>query len=234
MANSFNTLLDSGCMRQVVRDRALFHDFAEKSVSVGTATYGSLDALGSGDVEFRYPFGDRNVIFTLRDCLYAPTAPMNLLSVGTLVERGMSCLFLPGGITKASYPDNHPKLLGLTISATVVNRLSFLFLDFIPPEASYVPVAFPARVSPPVAVPLFLFPTPHYLSIANTILLPRSRKSLYLLIQITLLSMLLSHLIFSVIALYSQHIFPHVNFTGMSSVPTSSLKAPVMYMFVLS
>ena len=85
MANSFNTLLDSGCTRHVVRDRALFHDFAEKSVSVGTATYSSLDALGSGDVEFHYPFGDRNVIFTLRDCLYAPTAPVNLLSVGTLV-----------------------------------------------------------------------------------------------------------------------------------------------------
>ena len=152
MANSFNALLDSGCTRHVVRDRALFHDFAEKSVSVGTATYGSLDALGSGDVEFRYPFGDRNVIFTLRDCLYAPTAPVNLLSVGTLVERGMSCLFSPGGITKAFYPENHPKFPGLTISATVVNRLSFLFLDFIPPVAS-LPVAFSARVSPPVAVP---------------------------------------------------------------------------------
>ena len=153
MANSFNSLLDSGCTRHVVRDRALFHDFAEKSVSVGTATYGSLDALGSGDVEFRYPFGDRNVIFTLCDCLYAPTAPVNLLSVGTLVERGMSCLFSPGGIMKAFYPENHHKLPGLTISATVVNRLSFLFLDFIPPVASYVPVAFSAWVSPPVTVP---------------------------------------------------------------------------------
>ena len=78
MANSFNALLDSGCTHHVVRDWALFHDFAEKSVSVSTATYGSLDALGSGDVEFRYPFGDRNVIFTLCDCLYAPTAPVNL------------------------------------------------------------------------------------------------------------------------------------------------------------
>ena len=152
MANSFNTLLDSGCTRHVVRDRALFHDFAEKSVSVGTATYGSLDALGSGDVEFRYPFGDRYVIFTLRDCLYVPTAPKNLLSVGTLLERGMSCpsLYLPDGITEVFYPDQHPKFPGLTFSATVINHLSFLLLDFIPPVASSFPAVFSPQVSPPV------------------------------------------------------------------------------------
>ena len=121
MANSFNALLDSGCTRHVVRDRALFHDFAEKSVSVGTATYGSLDALGSGDVEFRYPFGDRFVVFTLRGCLFAPSAPINLLSVGALVERGMSCLFLPGGITKVFFSDDHATFPGLTFSATVAS-----------------------------------------------------------------------------------------------------------------
>lgn len=150
---SFNVLLDSGCTSHVVRDQALFRDYAEKAISVDTATCGSLVALGSGDVEFRYPFGDRFVIFTLRGCLYAPTAPMNLLSVGTLVERGMSCLFSPGGIMKVFYPDHHPKFPGLAFSATVINRLSYLLLDFIPPAASSAS-AFPARVSLPVAVPL--------------------------------------------------------------------------------
>ena len=149
MINSFNALLDSGCTHHIVRDRALFHDYVEKSFSVGMANCGSLDALGHGDVEFRYPFGDRHVIFTLHGCLYAPTAPINLLSVGVLVERGMSCLFSPGGIMKVFYPDQHPKLPGLTFSTTVANRLSFLLLDFIPPVA---PSAFPAQVSPLVAV----------------------------------------------------------------------------------
>jgi hypothetical protein len=105
MVNSFNALLDSGCTHHVVRDRTLFRDYVEELISVGTANCGSLNALGRGDVEFRYPFGDRNVIFTLRGCLYAPTAPINFLSVGVLVEQGMSCLFLPGGITKVFYPD---------------------------------------------------------------------------------------------------------------------------------
>src|SRR5882762_294726 len=136
---SFNALLDSGCTSHVVRDQALFRDYAEKSISVGTANCGSLDALGSGDVEFRYPFGDRFVIFTMRGCLYAPTAPINLLSVGTLVERGMSCLFSPGGITKLFFPDDHPNFPGLTFLAAVSHRLSFLRLVFLSPVESSAP-----------------------------------------------------------------------------------------------
>ena len=79
------------------------------------------------------------MIFTLWDCLYSPGAPINLLSVGALVEWGMSCLFSPGGITKVFYPQSHPKLPGFVFSATVANRLSFLNPDFISPSA------FPAR-----------------------------------------------------------------------------------------
>ena len=146
MVSSFNALLDSGCTHHIVRDRALFRGYVPRSISVSTANCGSLDALGTGDVEFRYPFGDRLITFTLRGCLYAPTAPINLLSVGALVERGMSCLFSPGGLTKVFFPANHPKFPGLAFSATVTNRLSFLQLDFIPPVSS-APLAFPAQVS---------------------------------------------------------------------------------------
>ena len=153
MVDSFNALLDSGCTHHIIRDRSLFLNYAERFISVGTANCGSLDALGTGDVEFRYPFGDRFVTFTLRGCLYAPSAPINLLSVGALVERGMSCLFSPGGITKVFFPEDHPKFPGLTFSATVTSRLSFLKLVFLPPALPVVPCAFPARVSPPSAVP---------------------------------------------------------------------------------
>ena len=148
MVSTYNALLDSGCTHHIIRDRQLFRSFLGKTISVGTANCGSLDALGTGDVEFRYPFGDRFVVFTLRGCLFAPSAPINLLSVGALVERGMSCLFSPGGITKVFYPSDHAKLPGFTFSATVANRLSFLQLDFIPPSLSAVPAAFPALALP--------------------------------------------------------------------------------------
>ena len=70
------------------------------------------------------------------------------MSVGALVEHGMSCLS-PGGITKIFFPDDHSTLPGLTFSATVTNRLSFLHLLFLSPVAPSVPLAVPAVVSPP-------------------------------------------------------------------------------------
>ena len=152
MVSVYNALLDSGCTHHIVRDRALFRDYTARAISVGTANCGSLAALGCGDVEFRYPFGDRLVLFTLRGCLYAPEAPINLLSVGALVERGMSCLFSPGGITKVSYPEDHHKLPGFVFSATVKNRLSFLKLAFLPSGALPTASVFPAiAVVPPEA-----------------------------------------------------------------------------------
>ena len=132
LVDSYNALLDSGCTHHIIRDQALFINYAARSISVGTANCGSLDALGSGDVEFHYPFGDCFVVFTLCGCLYA-SAPINLLSVGALVERGMSCLFSPGGITKVFFPANHALFPGLTFSATVTSRLSFLKLAFLSP-----------------------------------------------------------------------------------------------------
>ena len=146
----YNALLDSGCTHHIIRDRALFSTYLASPVSVGTANCGTLQALGTGDVKFRYPYRDRHVLFTLRGCLYAPSAPIHLLSVGALVERGMSCLFSPGGITKVFFPDDHLSLPGLEFLATVVNRLSFLKLVFAPPSGSldHSPTAFPACTVP--------------------------------------------------------------------------------------
>ena len=133
MVSQYNTLFDARCTHHIVRDRHLFHSYAEKSFSMDTANCGSLKVLGIGDVEFRCPFRDRHVVFTLRGCLYAPDAPINLLSVGTLVERGMSCLFSSGGLAKVFYPQNHVKLPGFTFSPFITNHLSFLKLVFHPP-----------------------------------------------------------------------------------------------------
>jgi hypothetical protein len=149
LAGSSNALLDSGCTHHIVRDRSLFRNYSPRSISVGTANCGSLAALGTGDVEFQYAYGDRLIVFTLRGCLHAPTAPINLLSVGALVERGMCCLFSPGGLTKVFFPEDHPRFPGLTFAATVSTRLSFLRLTFLPPAGAVSdPLAMPAQVLP--------------------------------------------------------------------------------------
>ena len=107
---------------------------------MGTANCGSLKALGTGDIDFHYPYGDHLVIFTLRGCLHAPTALINLLSVGALVECGMSCLFSPGSITKVFFPQDHSTLPGFVFEANVSNCLSFLKLDFVQPVVPKPPV----------------------------------------------------------------------------------------------
>ena len=150
LAQHYNALLDSGCTHHIIRDLGLFNNYVVRPVSVGTANCSSLAVLGIGDVDFRFPFGSKIVTFTLRGCLYAPTAPINLLSVGALIEKGLSCLFSPGGITTVSYPHDHPCLPGLTLSATVVNCLSLFKLDFVAAVSPSTLLAFPASVSPPV------------------------------------------------------------------------------------
>ena len=83
---AYNALLDSGCMNYIIQDHSLFHTYVSQEVSIGTANCGSLDAIGTGDVKFRFSFGKKNVVFTLHGCLYAPSTLINLLSVGALVE----------------------------------------------------------------------------------------------------------------------------------------------------
>ena len=154
MVSLYNALLDSVCMHHIIHDRALFQSYVDSPVSVGTANCGSLEALGTGDVQFRYPFCDCTVIFTLRGCLYAPSAPINLFLVGALVECGMSCLFSLGGITTVSYPSTHATLPGFAFSAAVSNRLSFLCLDFFLPALPVIPSAFPAIIQPASLFPI--------------------------------------------------------------------------------
>ena len=128
----FSTLLDSGCTHHIIQDHSLFSNYVSKPISVSTANCGSLQVLGTGNILFCSPYGEHHVLFTLCGCLHAPDAPINLLSVGTLVEQGMSALFTPGGITKVSFPPTHPLLPDFSFLATVHNRLSFLKLALYP------------------------------------------------------------------------------------------------------
>lgn len=54
----YNALLNSGCTHHIIQDHDLFSNYIHKEISVGTTNCESLNALGTGDVDFRYPFGD--------------------------------------------------------------------------------------------------------------------------------------------------------------------------------
>ena len=148
----YNSALDSACTNHIFHDRNVFHTYnVDGAVSVKTANCGTLPALAIRDVKIKLKIGDKNITWTLRDCLHAPTVPINLISVGALQEHHLSITF-SFQKTSISFPADHPQLAGLSFDAYVTRRLSLLNLEFIPP--STLPVAlylFPAtQLSPDI------------------------------------------------------------------------------------
>ncbi|KAJ2914738.1 hypothetical protein MD484_g5685, partial [Candolleomyces efflorescens] len=83
----FNAVLDSGCTRHVLNDLSWFHDFTPIRLHVGTANSKPLVVHGKGVVRFSVRLTDGSLLeVSLDDCLYAPTCPVNLLSVGALTD----------------------------------------------------------------------------------------------------------------------------------------------------
>jgi hypothetical protein len=143
----FNTILDSGCTHHIIKDRSYFWTYhTSQAIPVKTANCGILETLAKGDVKVRLQCGSRSIVLVLRDCLHAPSAPINLISVGAMQERRMRIHFNEDA-TVIHFPTDHPLLAGLFFQATVQRRLSFLQFDFItpaPPVTDGSEVAFPA------------------------------------------------------------------------------------------
>ncbi|KAF4622363.1 hypothetical protein D9613_009169 [Agrocybe pediades] len=115
-----------------------------------------MQALGSGDVSFRYTYNNYTVDFTLRNCLYAPSVPIGLLSVGAFLEKNIDVhFFAKKPITTLTFLDDHPLLPGYVMTAHQHDRLSFMRLDFIRPSAPGSVSSLPS-VSAPIALPAVL------------------------------------------------------------------------------
>ncbi|PPQ83178.1 hypothetical protein CVT26_015514 [Gymnopilus dilepis] len=127
LTSQFNALLDSGCTHYIINDRSLFISLnITQRRNIGTANCGTLQTHGTGDVSFRASYKGRVITFTLRNCLYAPDCPINLISVGALQEKGMRIHFDPPNATVLSFPDEHGHLPGFTLTASVVHRQTLL------------------------------------------------------------------------------------------------------------
>ena len=117
----YNSVLDSACTNHIFHDCRLFHTYnVDGAVSVKTANCGTLPALAIGDVKIKLKIGDKNITWTLQDCLHAPTVPINLISVGALQEHHMSVTF-SFQKTTISFPPDHPHLSGLSFNAYVTH-----------------------------------------------------------------------------------------------------------------
>jgi len=161
-ASRFNTILDSGCTTHIIKDRQYFWTYnPELATPVGTANCGVLNTLARGEVRFRVLFQGQERIVRMRECLHAPDVPVNLLSVGAMAEKSVHVIFEKGAMT-IHFPHSSVDVDGVSLSAVVAHRLSFLRCDFLLPPSSSVPdalladiLAFPAMSdsTPPLFFP---------------------------------------------------------------------------------
>lgn len=157
-----NSVLDSACMQHIIRDRRLFWSYNSAGAkAVGTANCGTLNTLASGDVKLRLIIDDCegppiHVNWTLRNCLHAPDCPLNLISVGSITEAGMTVNFAPDSVTTIAFPNDPVKLSrlsGRTFAAKVINKLSFLDCNFAyPPSTPSIEPIYAFPVFPPVTL----------------------------------------------------------------------------------
>ncbi|SJL16752.1 uncharacterized protein ARMOST_20281 [Armillaria ostoyae] len=144
----FKALLDSGTTHHIVKDRLAFHTYDEsKAIPVKTANCGILTTHAMGEAHINVDVGGRTATIVLHECLHAPDAPINLISVGALTENGM---YIGFGKHKTTcyFPQTHKTLKGLSFKADVIGRLSFLNCKFTSPPPATANAMLPAYTKP--------------------------------------------------------------------------------------
>lgn len=162
---NFHTILDSGCTTHIFSERRAFWTYhLDGATSVTTANAGALEAHARGEIRVRVTCtSGKAIVLRLTNCLHAPTVPMNLVSVGAFIDKGIlvdfkadppnaassSSSFIP--TTTIHFHPSLPAVGGLSFLATVKRRLSFLNFEFIYPPSPADPVV----GNPVTAMPVF-------------------------------------------------------------------------------
>jgi hypothetical protein len=124
-----STLLDSGASSHIIKDMKYFWNYDRQGAkSVKTANHGTLTTLATGDCVAIVRCGKLSTRVTLRNCFHAPSAVINLLSVGKMVTAGFGCNF-EGNKVVISAP--HPNRQTLC-EGPMLNNLFFLDIELLP------------------------------------------------------------------------------------------------------
>lgn len=95
-SQTLSTILDSGTMSTLIMDKKFFWTYnTSDQITVKTANHGKLITSASGDCVTDLTVAGRMQCIRLSECLHAPGAMVNLLSVGQMLKKGWLCLFLP-------------------------------------------------------------------------------------------------------------------------------------------
>ena len=92
------------------------------------ANHGTLSTLASGDCIAVVKCGKLSTRLTLRNCFYAPSAVINLLSVEKMISAGFRCHFKDNKVViTALHPNKQVLCKGL-----MLNNLFFLDIKYLP------------------------------------------------------------------------------------------------------
>jgi len=177
LSSLYNTILNSGCTNHIIQDHSLFWTYhTSMAVPVKMANCGILETLAKDDVKFHIQCGSQSIVFVLHDCLHVLSAPINLLSVGTMQEHWMWIHFNEDS-TMIHFPSDHPILAGLSVQASVLHHLSFLKCAFLlptPPISDGTEVAFPTFPVPARTTSLWHLRLCHIGVDATHVVLPKN------------------------------------------------------------
>jgi hypothetical protein len=100
----FMTILDLGTTVTIVKDRWFFHTYStENPVDVLTANHGILQTTGCGTCVAWFMIGGCRLRIRLSNCLHAPNALLNLLSVSCMNAKGWDINFRANMTCELSY-----------------------------------------------------------------------------------------------------------------------------------
>jgi hypothetical protein len=131
--HTLTTILDSGTTSTLVLDRRMFWSYSSQDpVIVKTANHSSLPTLGRGDCVAWLTLGGTRHRVRFSNCLHAPGAMLNLLSVGWMLSKGWECNFR-GELARCELVYRGRALGALLMTG----RLFYVDLEFIPPSAKW-------------------------------------------------------------------------------------------------
>jgi len=133
---SFASILDSGTSSHLLKDRDVFWTYeATQARPMKTANQGILQTKASGDCLVRLTLRGVTTTVKLRDCLHAPSACVNLLSVGRMTAAGgkLGCSMDDGKfVIVRKHSDGSRTNIYEGVQS---NNLYFVDLEFVyPPE----------------------------------------------------------------------------------------------------
>ena len=134
-AGSPTNCLDSGTSSHLFKDRNVFWTYnITQARAMRTANHGVLQTEASGDCLVRFTLKGVTTTVKLRDCLHAPSACINLLSVGRMTAAGsqVGCVFDDGKFQIVKKKSDGSRV-GIYEGVQTNNKLYFVDLEFVLP-----------------------------------------------------------------------------------------------------